>query len=203
MICFRISKKRLEVQSVDLFQVKEECSKLKVRVFPNDLTNHWHFVNSIHDVCSLQTALAVIQEQKASVDTLVSLHAQRTSSAEKAASLTEMQLKEAQETIVDLKSQLEQAKAELILAQETSIIHEQSISSTLCERANELEKVVKDMEKQIEELSRRSVDILLRYQQANLVRSFRIVFSFCILGTDNNRIPICRLISRKILSLIS
>ena len=82
-----------------------------------------------------------------------------------------MQLKEAQETIVDLKSQLEQAKTGLILAQETSLINEQSISSTLCERANELEKVVKNMEQQIEELSRRSVDILLRYQQANLVRS--------------------------------
>ena len=71
------------------------------------LTNY--LVNSIHDVYSLQTALAVIQEQKASVDTLVSLHAQHTSSAEKAASLIEMQLKEAQATVVDLKSQLEQA----------------------------------------------------------------------------------------------
>ena len=101
-----------------------------------------------------------------------------------------MQLKEAQETIVDLKSQLEQAKTGLILAQETSLINEQSISSTLCERANELEKVVKNMEQQIEELSRRSVDILLRYQQANLVRSFssfRIMFLFCAPGTDNNR----------------
>ena len=43
------------------------------------LTNY--LVNSIHDVYSLQTAFAVIQEQKASVDTLVSLHAQHTSSA--------------------------------------------------------------------------------------------------------------------------
>ena len=145
------------------------------------------FGRSIHDVYSLQTALAVIQEQKASVDALVSLHAQRTSSAEKAASLSEMQLKEAQAVVVDLKSQLEQAKTGLKLAQETSIINEQSISSTLCERANELEKIVKDKEQQIEELSRRSVDILLRYQQANLVRSFRIVFSLCALGTDNNR----------------
>jgi hypothetical protein len=176
LIRFRISKKRLEVQSVGLFQAKEECSKLKVRVFLNDLSNH--LVNSIHDFYSLQMALAVIQEQKVSVDTLVSLHAQRTSSAEKAASLIEMQLKEAQASVVDLKSQLEQAKAGLKLAQETSIINEQSISSTLCERANELEKAVKDREQQIEELSRRSADILLRYQQANLVRSFRIVFSF-------------------------
>jgi hypothetical protein len=133
-------------------------------------------------------ALAVIQEQKVSADTLVDLHAQRTSSAEKAASSIEMQLKEAQATVVDLKSQLEQAKAGLKLAQETSIMNEQSISSTLSERGNELEKVVKDMEQQIEELSRRSADILLRYQQSNLVRSFRIVFFFCVLVTDNNRI---------------
>ena len=86
-----------------------------------------------------------------------------------------MQFKEAQATIVDLKSQLEQAKTGLKLAQETSIINEQSISSTLRERTNEQEKVVKDMKQQIEELSRRSVDILLRYQQANLVRSFRLL----------------------------
>ena len=59
---------------------------------------------------------------------------------------------------------------------------EQMISSTSCERANELEEVVKNMEQQTEELSRRSADILLRYQQANLVRSFRIVFSFSPLG---------------------
>ena len=147
------------------------------------LTNY--LVNSIHDVYSLQTALAVIQEQKASIDTLVCLHAQHTSSAEKAASLIEMQLKEAQATVVDLKSQVEQAVTGLKLAQETSITSEQSISSTLCQRANELEKVVKDMEQQIEELSRHSVDILLRYQQAKSVRSFRVVFSFCAL--DNNR----------------
>lgn len=81
-----------------------------------------------------------------------------------------MQLKEAQATAVDLKSQLDQAKTGLKLAQETSTINEQSISSALCERANELEKVVQDMKQQNEELSRRSVDILLRYQQANLVR---------------------------------
>ena len=93
-----------------------------------------------------------------------------------------MQLKEAQARVVDLMSQLDQAKAELKLAQETSIISEQTISSTLSERANELEKVVKNMEQQIEELSRRSTDILLRYQQANLVCSFRIVFSFSPLG---------------------
>ena len=142
-----------------------------MQVFPNDLTHH--LVNSIYDIYSLQTALAVIQEQKASVDALVSLHVQRTSSAEKAVSLIEMQLKEAQGTVVDLKSQLEQAKTGLKLAQETSIINEQSISSTLCERANELEKVVNDMKQQIEELSRRSVDILLRYQQSNLVHSYR------------------------------
>ena len=135
---------------------------------------------------SLQTALAVIQEQKASVDTLVSLHAQRTSSAEKAVSLIEIQLKEAQATVVDLKSQLEEAKTGLKLAQETSTINQQSISSKLRERANELEKVVKDMKQQNEELSRRSVDILLRYQQANLVRSI-FVFSFYVLETDNNR----------------
>ena len=142
-----------------------------MQVFPNDLTHH--LVNSIYDIYSLQTALAVIQEQKASVDALVSLHVQRTSSAEKAVSLIEMQLKETQGTVVDLKSQLEQAKTGLKLAQETSIINEQSISSTLCERANELEKVVNDMKQQIEELSRRSVDILLRYQQSNLVHSYR------------------------------
>ena len=46
LICIRISKERLEVQSVDLFQTKEECSELKVRVFPNNLTDH--LVNSIH-----------------------------------------------------------------------------------------------------------------------------------------------------------
>ena len=97
-----------------------------------------------------------------------------------------MQLKEAQATVVDLKSQLDQAKAGLKLAQETSIISEQTISSTLCERANELEKVVKDMEQQIEELSRRSADILLRYQQANLVCSFQFAFSFRTLETDDN-----------------
>ena len=144
-----------------------------MQVFPNDLTHH--LVNSIYDIYSLQTALAVIQEQKASVDALVSLHVQRTSSAEKAVSLIEMQLKETQGTVVDLKSQLEQAKTGLKLAQETSILNEQSISSTLCERTNELEKVVKDMKQQNEELSRRSVDILLRYQQANLVRFFRVL----------------------------
>ena len=147
---------------------------------------------------SLQTTLAVVQEQKASIDTLISLHAQRTSSAEKAVSLIEVQLKEAQSTAVDLKSQLEQAKKELKLAQETSIINEQSISSSLQERANELEKVVKDMKQQIEELSRRSVNILLRYQQANLVRSFRVLLR--LITIEN---PICRLISRKILWLIS
>jgi hypothetical protein len=79
--------------------------------FPNDLTNHP--INSIYDVYSLQMSLAVVQEQKTSVNTLVSLHAQRISTAaEKALSLAEMQLKEAKETIVDssLKSQLEQAK---------------------------------------------------------------------------------------------
>ena len=144
-----------------------------MQAFLNDLINH--SVNSIYDVYSLQTALAVVQEQKASVDTLVSLHAQRASSAEKAVSLAEMRLKEAKETIVDLKSQLERAKTGLKLAQETSILNEQSISSTLCERTNELEKVVKDMKQQNEELSRRSVDILLRYQQANLVRFFRVL----------------------------
>ena len=154
-----------------MFQAKEECSKLKVRFSSNDSINHWHLANLIHDVYFLQMTLAVIQEQKASADTLVDLHAQRASSAEKAASLIEIQLKEAQATVVDLKSQLEQAKAGLKLAQETSFMNEQSISSTLCERANELEKVVKDMEQQIEELSRRSADILLRYQQSNLVRS--------------------------------
>jgi hypothetical protein len=170
LISFPISKDRLEVQSVGLFQAKEECSKLKVQNFPDDLTNH-----SVNSIYALQTALAVIQEQKSSVDTLVSLHAQRTSSAEKAVSLIEMQLKEAQATVVDLKCQLELAKTELKLAQETSIINEQSISSTLRERANELEKVVKVMKQEIEELSRRSVDILLRYQQANLVGSFRVL----------------------------
>lgn len=151
----------------------------------------------------MQTALAVAQEQKASVDTLVSLHVQRTASAEKAASLIEMQLKEAQATVVDLKSQLDQAKAGLKLAQETSIISEQTISSTLCERANELEKVVKDMEQQIEELSRRSADILLRYQQANLVCLFNSRSRFAPLRLMIIEIPICRLISRKFLLLIS
>ena len=70
-----------------------------------------------------------------------------------------MQLKDTQAIVVDLKSQLDQAKAELKWAQETLIISEQTISSTLCEWANELE-VVKNMEQQIEELSRCSADIL-------------------------------------------
>lgn len=149
---------------------------MKVRVFPND----HYLVNSMYDerCSSLQIDLAVIKEQKASADTLVNLHAQRASSAEKATSLVEMQLKEAQATAVDLKSQLHEVEAELKLAQETSILTEQTVSSTLSERANELEKVVKDLEQQIEELSRRSVDILLRYQQSNLVCPFRFVFPF-------------------------
>jgi SMC interacting uncharacterized protein involved in chromosome segregation len=134
---------------------------------------------------SQQIALAVIQEQKASVDTLVDLHAQRASSAEKATSILEMRLEEAKTTIVDLKSQLHRAEAELNSAQETSILTEQRVSSTLYERANELEKVVKDLEQQIEDLQRRSVDILLRYQQENLVCSFRIAFSLYFFKTEN------------------
>ena len=82
-----------------------------------------------------------------------------------------MQLKEAQATVVDLKSQLEQTVTGLKLAQETSITSEQSISSTLCQRANELEKVVKDMEQQIEELSRRSVDDISKQNRYVLFES--------------------------------
>jgi flagellar biosynthesis GTPase FlhF len=126
--------------------------------------------------CFLQIALAVIQEQKASVDALVNLHAQCASSAERAASLIEIQLKEAQATAVDLEAHLHQAKAELQSAQENSIITEQKISSALHEWTNELEKAVKDLEQKNVELSRRSVDILLRYQQGNVVRSFRNAF---------------------------
>ncbi|KAF8798606.1 hypothetical protein BYT27DRAFT_6896565 [Phlegmacium glaucopus] len=142
-------KERLEVQSVGLFQSKEESSKLK-------------------------TALAVVQEQKTSVDTLINLHDQRASSAELAVSLLETQLKEAQARIVDLKSHLHQTKAELKLAQEASVISEQTISSTLHEQANDFEKTVKDLEQQNEELSRRSVDILLRYEQGDLTDIERV-----------------------------
>jgi chromosome segregation ATPase len=133
------------------------------------ITTWW--MHAKHCSYSLQIDLAVIQEQKASVDSLVNLHAQRASSIE-------MQLKETQTTVVDLKSQLHQAKAELKLAQETLVLTEQTVSARLHERSNESEKVVKDLEQQVGELSRRSADILLRYQQANLVRSFWIVFSF-------------------------
>lgn len=136
---------------------------------------------------SLQTALAVVQEQKASVDALVNLHAQRASSAEKTMSLIEPQLKEAQAIVLDLKSHLQQTKAELKLAQEASFISEQTISSTLHERTNELERAVKDLEQQNEELSRRSVDILLRYQQGSLVRLFKLRSLLRILGTDDRK----------------
>ena len=102
------------------------------------------------------------------------MHAQHASSAEKAASLLEIQLNDAQAMTVDLKAQLHQGKAELKVAQETSIITEQTISSTLYARVKDLEKVVKDLEQQNDELSTRSVDILLRYQQGNLVVFFQL-----------------------------
>ena len=50
LIFFPFSKDRLEVQSVGLFQAKEECSKLKVQVFPNYMTNHSVIVNSMFDL---------------------------------------------------------------------------------------------------------------------------------------------------------
>lgn len=121
------------------------------------------------------------------------MHAQHASSAEKAASLLEVRLKEAQATAVDLKSQLHQAKAESKSVQETSIISEKTNSSTL----SELENVVKDLQQQNDELSRRSIDILLRYQQANLVSCFQIVFDLCFgnrnIHTDRYREGFCRL----------
>ena len=117
----------------------------------------------------------MVQEQKASADVLINLQAQHVSSGKKAVSLFEMQLSDAQTMTVDLKAQLHQAKAELKIAQETSIITEQTISSTLHARVKDLEKVVKDLEQQNDELSTRSVDILLRYQQGNLVSFFPIV----------------------------
>jgi hypothetical protein len=79
---------------------------------------------------------------------------------------------EAQATAVDLEAHLHQAKAELQSAQENSIITKQKISSALHERTNELEKAVEDLEQKNVELSRCSVDILLQYQQGNVVRSF-------------------------------
>lgn len=158
-------------------KLKEESSKLKVRIFSNDSMScvdegRFH---------SLQTALAVVQEQKTSVDALVNLHIQRADSIEN-------QLKETQATAVDLKSQLHKAKTELKLAEETSIISEQTVSSTLHERVNGLEKMVKDLEQQNDELSRRSVDILARYQQGNVVRSFRIALALMMENLVQNDI---------------
>ena len=124
------------------------------------------------------------------------MHAQRVSSAEKAAWLIEIQLKETQATVIDLKSQLHHANAALKLAQETSTASEQRISSALNRRASELEKVVEDLEKKNEELSRRSADILLRYQQGNKVR---LVLRFLALKVDDSH----RLILRGSLLLIS
>ena len=82
---------------------------------------------------------------------------------------------------------------------------EQMISSTSCERANELEEVVKNMEQQTEELSRRSADILLIFFCD--ISKFGTFFSNCVLffalGMIKIEISICRLILRKILSLTS
>jgi hypothetical protein len=126
------------------------------------------------------------------------LHAQRALSAEKAVSSIEIQLKETQTMVVDLKSQLHHANAALKLTQETSIANEQTNSSALHQRANELENVVKGLEEKNDELSRRSANIFLRYQQGDMV----VFFSrFVVLGTDNRNPR--RLISRGVLLLIS
>ena len=84
---------------------------------------------------------------------------------------------EAQATAVNLEAHLHQAKAELQSAQENSIITGQKISSALHEWTNELEKAVEDLEQKNVELSRCSVDILLQYQQGNVVRSFWNAFA--------------------------
>ena len=48
--------------------------------------------------------------------------------------------------------------------------------------------MVKDLEQQNDELSRRSVDILTRYQQGNVVRSFRIALALMMENLVQNDI---------------
>ncbi|KIM39487.1 hypothetical protein M413DRAFT_29217 [Hebeloma cylindrosporum] len=182
-------KERLKIQSVALFQSKEECSVLKERISESHHSRQGlatEITELNRDLClskedclklkertsaarEQQTILqSALNKQQLASDLLAKSQEARVSTAESAAAVVRTQLEDATRDLVDMKTKIANLKADLKEAKEALSSAENATSQEMNEEAMRLNVVIGDLEGTVAELSKHAGDILRRYKLGQL-----------------------------------
>ncbi|KAF8894234.1 hypothetical protein CPB84DRAFT_1848568 [Gymnopilus junonius] len=154
---------RLNVQSVSLFQSKEEASTLKERV--NSLTSQLRLAQdaseeAVHlrervNALSLQlkTSQSALTKSEADNESLAKAQEKRASAAEATATFLQSQLVDTNQSLADMKANVSELTCELSAMKEASVIFETE-NETMAHVQKESEEAVRKFEKFVAELKR-------------------------------------------------
>ncbi|KAF8962406.1 hypothetical protein BDZ97DRAFT_1824897 [Flammula alnicola] len=147
-------KGRLEVQSVSLFQSKEDCALLKERVGA---------------AREQQTVLqAAVSKQQHDGAILSKAQEKRASAAEHTAALAQTQVADATRSLHEMESRVASLTRELVTMQEAATVVQNSTALETDERVQRLEKMAAELERRNDQLSKHANEISTRYEHGKL-----------------------------------